>query len=118
MYKKFRKQHFDCPLCQQIGDKIHEGLALNNISQIYDARGDLDTALGYLEQSLKIREQIGDIAREAVTCFNMAQIFEKTGKIETAIQLVERTVEIESLIQGPYLEMATRYLMELRRKGE
>jgi hypothetical protein len=74
------------------------------------------TALRYLEQSLKITRQIGDIVQEAITCFNMARVFELTGKIEKAIPLVERTVEIEKRIQVPYLESATRYLMELRKK--
>ena len=31
-----------------------EGTTLNNISGIYQARGDYDKALAYLEQSLKI----------------------------------------------------------------
>lgn len=38
--------------------------ALNNIDRIYQAGGELDTALGYLEQSLKLFQQIGDIANE------------------------------------------------------
>jgi hypothetical protein len=76
----------------------------------------LDTVLGYLEQSLKIREQIGDIAGEAITCFNMATIFAQTGKIEKAIPLVERTVEIDQITQHPDLESDMRYLMELKGK--
>jgi hypothetical protein len=48
------------------GDKAGEGTTLNNISQIYQARGD-STALKYLEQSLRIRQKIGDKAGEAVT---------------------------------------------------
>jgi hypothetical protein len=37
------------PFKQEIGDKSGEGTTLNNISQIYDARGDYDTALSYLQ---------------------------------------------------------------------
>jgi tetratricopeptide (TPR) repeat protein len=81
------------------------------------SRGDYDTALRYLEQSLKISEQIGDIAGEAITCFNMARIFAQTGKIEKAIPLVERTVEIDRLTQNPDLENDLRYLMELKEKS-
>lgn len=44
----------------EIGDRAGEGTTLNNISQIHKKRGDYDTALHYLEQSLKIRRQIGD----------------------------------------------------------
>jgi tetratricopeptide (TPR) repeat protein len=103
-------------ISQQIGYKKSKGVTLNNISQIYQARGDFDTALGYLVQSLKISRQIGNIAQEAVTCFNMAKLFEQTGQIEKAIPLVERTVEIRKFTQHPDLEIATRYLMELRGK--
>ncbi|MBK9488260.1 MAG: tetratricopeptide repeat protein [Haliscomenobacter sp.] len=39
-------------ICKQIGDRQGEGTTLNNISQIYSAKGDYDTALRYLEQSL------------------------------------------------------------------
>ena len=40
------------------GDRMGEGTTLNNISQIYDAKGDYDTALAYLQQSLKIQQEI------------------------------------------------------------
>ena len=91
-------------------DLENKGVALNNISHIYQSRGDLDTALGYMQQSLKISEHIGDIAGEAIRCFNMATIFAQTGKIEKAIPLVERTVEIEKITQHPDLESDMRYL--------
>src|SRR3954447_18910131 len=39
-----------------------EGATLNNLSQIYKARGDYETALKYLEQSLQIQREIGDKA--------------------------------------------------------
>ena len=56
---------------QQIGDKAGEGTTLNNISQIYDAQGDYETALAYLKQSLAIRQQIGDKAGEGTTLNNI-----------------------------------------------
>ena len=51
-----------------------QGATLNNISQIYDARGDYETALKYLEQSLRIRKEIGDKAGMIPTLHNMAHI--------------------------------------------
>ncbi|MCP4738560.1 MAG: tetratricopeptide repeat protein, partial [Bosea sp.] len=42
----------------EIGDTAGEGTTLNNISQIYDARGDYTTALEYLEQSLAISREM------------------------------------------------------------
>ena len=51
-----------------------EGTTLNNISQIYDARGDYERALSYLTQALAIRQEIGDVAGLCATLFNMAHI--------------------------------------------
>ncbi len=51
-------------ISQEIGDRVEEGTTLNNISQIYKARGDYDTALKYLEQSLSISQEIGNRAGE------------------------------------------------------
>ncbi len=41
---------------QEIGDKSGEGTTLNNISQIYDARGDYDTALENRRPSRRVRQ--------------------------------------------------------------
>ena len=54
--------------------KEDEGTTLNNLSQIYKARGDYDTALRYLEESLQIRRAIGDKAGMIATLHNMASI--------------------------------------------
>ena len=97
-------------------DLKNKGVTLNNISQVYKARGDLDSALKYQEQSLVIRRQVGDIAGEALTCFNMAQIFEAQGKIAQAISLVDRTVEIDTYMKHPDLESDTLYLLYLKEK--
>ena len=56
---------------RELGNKAGEALTLNNISQVYDARGDYDAALKYLEDSLKIAKEIGDKAGEATTLNNI-----------------------------------------------
>ncbi|MEE8586473.1 MAG: tetratricopeptide repeat protein, partial [Acidobacteriota bacterium] len=56
------------------GDKSGEGATLNNISQIYSARGDYARALEYLEQSLKISREIGHKSGQIPTLHNMAYI--------------------------------------------
>ncbi|MBK9488261.1 MAG: tetratricopeptide repeat protein [Haliscomenobacter sp.] len=71
---------------QQIGDRQREGVTLNNISQIYDAKGDYDTALRFLEQSLAIRQQIGDRKGEGVTLNNISQIYYAKGDYDTALR--------------------------------
>ncbi|MEW6668705.1 MAG: tetratricopeptide repeat protein, partial [Thermodesulfobacteriota bacterium] len=70
------------------------GTTLNNISQIYDARGDYDTALKYLEQSLKIRREIGDKAGEGATLNNISQIYKARGDYDTALKYLEQSLKI------------------------
>ncbi|UCE90034.1 MAG: tetratricopeptide repeat protein, partial [Pseudomonadota bacterium] len=69
---------------EKIGDKAGEGKTLNNISQIFKARGDYDTALTYLEKSLKISQEIGDKAGEGKTLNNISQIYAARGDYDTA----------------------------------
>ena len=70
---------------QQIGDRAGEGTTLNNISQIYDAQGDYETALTYLKQSLAIRQQIGDRAGLCATLFNMGHIHRQNNQMQEAV---------------------------------
>ena len=56
---------------REIGDKSGEGTTLNNISQIFKARGDYETALTYLKDSLAIQREIGDKSGEGTTLSNI-----------------------------------------------
>lgn len=58
---------------------------LNNLSQIYDARGDYDTALDYLKRSLAIRQEIGDTAGPCATLFNMGHIHWQNNEPQQAV---------------------------------
>ncbi|MGE0087775.1 MAG: tetratricopeptide repeat protein [Desulfococcaceae bacterium] len=75
-------------------NKKDKGTILNNISQIYDARGDYDTALKYLEQSLGIRREIGDKSGEGTTLNNISQIYDARGDYDTAISFLEQSLAI------------------------
>ncbi|MCP4115532.1 MAG: tetratricopeptide repeat protein [Desulfobacteraceae bacterium] len=81
-------------ITREIGDKATEGTTLNNISQIFTARGDYDTALKYLQQSLEIRREIGDKAGEGATLNNISQIFKARGDYDTALKYLQQSLEI------------------------
>ncbi|MGB2747794.1 MAG: tetratricopeptide repeat protein, partial [Thiofilum sp.] len=66
-------------------DKSGEGATLNNISQIFRARGDYDTALRYLQQSLAIRQEIGDKYGLCATLINMGHIQAQNQEIQQAV---------------------------------
>lgn len=70
-----------------IGNREGEGATLNNISQIHDVRGDYDTALRYLAQSLTIQQQFGDMAGVATTSNNMGAMLCKQNRYAEAIPL-------------------------------
>ncbi len=71
---------------QAIGDRSGEGTTLNNISQIYQARGDLTTALEYLQKSLAIQEAIGDKSGMCATLFNIGHIHLAHDEVGEAIK--------------------------------
>ena len=81
-----------------IGDRAGEGTTLNNLSALYDARGDYDTALRYLEESLAIRRAIGDRAGEGTTLNNLSQIYQARGDYETALRYLEESLAIRRAI--------------------
>ena len=77
---------------------------LNNISQIYKARGDYAAALTYLEQSLAIQREIGDKAGEGITCWNIGFIYKNQGDLVRAEEYISRAVEIAEATGHPNLE--------------
>ena len=81
-------------LTREIKNRKFEGTTLNNISQIYDARGDYETALSYLNQSLAIRQEIGDKSGEGTTLNNMATTAHARGDYETALSYLNQSLAI------------------------
>ena len=78
----------------EIGDKSGEGVTLNNISQIYQARGDLTKALEYLEKSLNIYVEIGDKSGEGATLNNISTIYKARGDLTKALAYLEKSLKI------------------------
>ena len=71
-----------------------EGTTLNNIGQIYDARGDYESALDFLNRSLIICQDIGDVAGEGATLNNISQIYHARGDYESALDFLNRSLKI------------------------
>ncbi len=62
-----------------------EGTTLNNISTIYHSRGDYETALKYLQESLAITQGIGDMAGSCATLFNLGHIHAQNEAMSDAV---------------------------------
>ena len=87
-------------IARQTKNRQQEGLALNNVSQIYYARGDYETSLDYLNQSLAIQQEIGDKAGLCATLFNIGHIhLQNEDKVEamrvwTTVYTIAQKVEL------------------------
>uniref|UniRef100_UPI0040576B0B tetratricopeptide repeat protein n=1 Tax=Candidatus Electronema sp. TaxID=2698783 RepID=UPI0040576B0B len=79
---------------QEIGDKAGEGRILNNISQVYSARGDYDTTLKYLEQSLRISQELVDKTGEGAILGNIGVIHHAKGEYAVALKYLEQSLRI------------------------
>ncbi len=78
-----------------VGNQNEKGATLNNISQIFKARGDYDQALTFLQQSLHIRREIGDKSGEGATLNNISQIFQARGDYDQALTFLQQSLHIQ-----------------------
>ncbi|PWQ95374.1 hypothetical protein DKT75_13485 [Leucothrix arctica] len=80
---------------KKLGEKSGESSTLNNISQIFKARGDYETTLKYLQQSLAIQQEIGDKSGEGTTLNNMATTAHARGDYEIALKYLQQSMAIK-----------------------
>ncbi|MDD4964975.1 MAG: tetratricopeptide repeat protein [Gallionella sp.] len=85
-------------ICQEVGNKEGEGAELNNLSSIFHARGDYDTALDYIQKSLVISREIGDKAGEGTELNNLSSIYHARGDYDTALDYLQQSLEIQQEI--------------------
>jgi tetratricopeptide (TPR) repeat protein len=100
--------HQALPMATTPKDK---GTTLNNLSQIYKARGDYDTALRYLEASLAIQREIGDKAGEGTTLNNLSLLAYARGDYDTALRYLEASLAIQREIGDKAGMIATLHNM-------
>jgi tetratricopeptide (TPR) repeat protein len=83
------------------------GTTLNNISMIYQARGEYDEALEYLKQTLAIDRELEDRAGEGTTLNNISQIYDARGDYGKALEYLEQSLAIRREIGDRSGEGAT-----------
>jgi tetratricopeptide (TPR) repeat protein len=88
-----------------LGTKNEEATALNNIALIYDKKGELDKALDYYEQSLRLKSE----KEKAPTYNNIALIYNQKGDHKKAIGYLTKAIEISERV-GDYHETAMMIL--------
>ncbi|MFZ8785605.1 tetratricopeptide repeat protein [Thermocrinis sp.] len=79
---------------------------LNNIAVIYDNKGELDKALGYFEESLRLQT---DEKEKATTYNNIAIIYDNKGDYQEAVEYFQKAIEIGERY-GDYHRVSQRKL--------
>ncbi|MFZ8787696.1 tetratricopeptide repeat protein [Thermocrinis sp.] len=114
-------------LARSLEDRSGQAVVLNNIAGIYRDKGELDKALGYYEESLRLQT---DKKEKAITYNNIALIYVNKGKYKKAVEYLQKAIEINERygyyhtasisklnLGGTYIEMrdykkAEKYILE------
>jgi CHAT domain-containing protein/tetratricopeptide (TPR) repeat protein len=70
---------------QEMGDRVREGVALNNIGNAYKRSKDFGSALEYLERALALRRETKNRQGEAATLNNIGTVYLETGDYRKAL---------------------------------
>ncbi len=79
-------------LARDLGDKSMQATILNNIANIYEKKDELDKALGYYEESLRLET---DEKEKATTYNNIAIIYVNKGDYQKAVEYFQKAIEIK-----------------------
>ncbi|OFY90169.1 MAG: hypothetical protein A3K10_15125 [Bacteroidetes bacterium RIFCSPLOWO2_12_FULL_31_6] len=82
--------------------------ALNNVGYIYKTKGDIDLALKYYHESLKIHEEIKDKSGIATSLNNIGFVYRSQGNIYLAIEYYQRSLKIQEEL-GDHEGIASLY---------
>jgi len=76
---------------------------LNNIANIYEKKDELDKALGFYEESLRLKT---DEKEKAITYSNIATIYGQKGDYQKAVEYYQKAIGINERY-GDYLYYKT-----------
>jgi tetratricopeptide (TPR) repeat protein len=77
-------------LARDLGDISMQATLLNNIANIYYAKGELDKALSYCEESLRLKT---NEKKKATTYNNIALIYQDKGDYQKAVEYLQKAIE-------------------------
>lgn len=69
--------------------------ALNNIGYVYKTKGNIDLALKYYHESLKIHEEIGDKTGIATSLNNIGFVYRSQGNVYLALEYYQRALTLQ-----------------------
>lgn len=79
-------------LSREMGNREHEGSALNNIGNGYKTFGDYEKAIFYLTQALDIQRETNDKRGEAIVLNNLGGCYLLQGNLPKAEELYQQSI--------------------------
>jgi len=89
-------------LAKDLGDTDLQAVLLSNIAIIYGEKGELDKALNYFEESLRLER---NEEAKAPAYQNIATIYYEKGDYQKAVEYLQKTIEISEKY-GDYHEVS------------
>jgi CHAT domain-containing protein/tetratricopeptide (TPR) repeat protein len=80
------------------GDREFEGLAINNLAQVYYTLGDRKKALELFSQALSIMQATGEKLGEATTLSNIAAVYEDLGEKDKALDYYNKALPLRRAV--------------------
>ncbi len=85
-------------LWREAGDRGSEGLALNNLAEVYYSLGDRKKALELFSQALSIMQATGSKLGEATTLSNIAAVYEDFGEKDKALDYYNKALPLRRAV--------------------
>ena len=80
-------------LWQAQADTFNEATTLNNIGGSYDNAGDVETALKYYYDSLRLEQKVKDLSGTANVLNNIGQIYDRLGESQKALKHYKQVID-------------------------
>jgi predicted ATPase len=106
-------------LCTALGTGIGEMICCNDLGELFEARGELDTARSFFDRALRIRRELGAVRMGSVhgsmasSLLAVAAVAEKQGDTATATRLLHDAIPFAE--QSREVDIARRIDELLRR---
>ncbi|HEY9671719.1 MAG TPA: tetratricopeptide repeat protein, partial [Waterburya sp.] len=92
---------------QELGDKVGEGITLNNIGTVYLYQGEYATALEFYQQGLDIHKQVGNKAEEGTTLNNIGTVYLYQGEYSKALEFYQQALALHKQVGNEAMEGTT-----------
>jgi tetratricopeptide (TPR) repeat protein len=84
-------------------------LPLGNLGVAYQQKGELDTALGYFEEALRVSQELGNKNFSATILMVIGHIYRAKGDMKKALELSERAQLLADEAKGPSITVVLIY---------